>query len=47
MSRHQNISYIKSLVRIAGYAFLIPSIGIGVFLLIVSEAIGVIEEIGE
>jgi len=43
---HQKISYSKSLVRIAGYFLLLYSIPMGVGALVVSEVIGIIEEIG-
>ena len=42
---HQIISFVKSGVRILGYLFIPFNIGIAVTLLIVSEAVGIIEEL--
>ena len=42
---HQIISYIKSGVRILGYVFIPFNISVAVTLLIVSEAVGIIEEL--
>jgi hypothetical protein len=42
---HQTISFLKSAVRLTGYAALMYSIGLGVFILIISELIGIIEEL--
>ena len=42
---HQTISFIKSGIRILGYAALCYSLDIAVGLLILSEGIGVIEEL--
>jgi len=42
---HQQISFIKSGIRILGYAALCYSLDIAVGLLILSEGIGVIEEL--
>ena len=42
---HQIISFIKSGVRILGYIFLPFNLGVGVTLLIVSEAVGIVEEL--
>ena len=42
---HQQISFVKSGVRILGYGFIPFNIGVAVTLLIVSEAIGIIEEL--
>jgi len=42
---HQIISFIKSGVRIAGYGLLLYSVPIAVGVLILSEAIGIIEEL--
>ena len=42
--KHQLISFIKSGVRILGYIFIPFNIGVAVTLLIVSEAIGIVEE---
>ena len=43
--KHQQISFVKSGVRILGYGFIPFNIGVAVTLLIVSEAIGIIEEL--
>ena len=42
---HQIISFIKSGIRIAGYGLLLYSVPISVGVLILSEAIGIIEEL--
>ena len=42
---HQNISFLKSTVRLTGYGALVYNIGLGVFILIISEIIGIIEEL--
>jgi hypothetical protein len=42
---HQIISFVKSGVRILGYVFIPFNISVAVTLLIVSEAIGIIEEL--
>lgn len=42
---HQMISFIKSSVRILGYLCLLVNIPIAVITLVISEAIGVIEEL--
>jgi len=42
--KHQIISFVKSGVRILGYGFIPFNIGVAVTLLIVSEAVGIIEE---
>lgn len=42
---HQKISFIKSAVRIFGYGALLISLEIGVILLILSELIGIYEEL--
>jgi hypothetical protein len=42
---HQVISFIKSGVRIVGYGLLLYSVPIAVGVLILSEAIGIIEEL--
>ena len=44
-SLHQIISFVKSGVRILGYIFIPFNIGVAVTLLIVSEGIGIIEEL--
>jgi hypothetical protein len=43
--KHQQISFIKSAIRILGYAALCYSLDIAVGLLILSEGIGIIEEL--
>ena len=43
--KHQQISFIKSAIRIIGYIFIPFNIGIAVTLLVVSEAVGIIEEL--
>ena len=42
---HQVISFIKSGIRILGYGLLLYSVPIAVGVLILSEAIGIIEEL--
>jgi hypothetical protein len=42
---HQMISFLKSGVRITGYVALLYSLSLGVFILIISEAIGILEEL--
>jgi hypothetical protein len=42
---HQTISFLKSTVRISGYGALMYSISLGVFVLIISEVIGILEEL--
>jgi hypothetical protein len=44
--RHQTISFIKSAIRIIGYIALPISIIAAAMLLILSEIVGVVEEIG-
>lgn len=43
---HQEISFLKSAIRILGYVFLLFSLEAAVGLLVVSEFLGVVEEIG-
>ena len=43
--KHQTISFIKSGIRIVGYGLLLYSVPIAVGVLILSEAIGIIEEL--
>ena len=43
--KHQIISFVKSGVRILGYIFIPFDLGVAVTLLIVSEAIGIVEEL--
>jgi hypothetical protein len=42
---HQLISFLKSAVRITGYLALPFGIGLGVTILVISELIGIIEEL--
>ena len=43
--RHQKISFIKSAIRIIGYCFLPFSLEIAAIVLILSEIIGIVEEL--
>ena len=43
--KHQIISFVKSGVRILGYIFIPFDLGAAVALLVVSEAIGILEEL--
>ena len=43
--KHQLISFVKSGIRILGYIFIPFDLGAAVTLLIVSEAVGIIEEL--
>lgn len=43
--KHQLISFLKSAVRITGYVALPFGIGLGVTILVISELIGIIEEL--
>jgi|TARA_R110000796_G_scaffold125832_1_gene240391 hypothetical protein len=42
---HQIISFVKSGIRILGYVFIPFDLGAAVTLLVVSEAVGIIEEL--
>ena len=42
---HQIISFVKSGIRIIGYIFIPFNIGVAVTLLVVSEGIGIVEEL--
>jgi acyl CoA:acetate/3-ketoacid CoA transferase alpha subunit len=42
---HQIISFIKSGIRILGYGFLLFNLPVAIILLILSEGIGIIEEL--
>tara|TARA_B100002019_G_C21270443_1_gene601916 strand:- start:2769 stop:2930 length:162 start_codon:yes stop_codon:yes gene_type:complete len=42
---HQKISFVKSALRLAGYGLLLYSLPIAVGVLILSEVIGIIEEL--
>lgn len=44
--RHQTISFIKSGIRIVGYVYLVIDIGAAMVLLVTSEIIGILEEVG-
>ena len=43
--KHQQISFIKSGIRILGYIFIPFNIDVAVTLLIVSEVVGIVEEL--
>ena len=43
--KHQLISFVKSGIRILGYIFIPFNLGVAVTLLIVSEAVGIYEEL--
>ena len=43
--KHQIVSFIKSIVRIFGYGALLMSLEVGVILLILSEILGITEEL--
>jgi len=43
--QHQLVSFLKSAVRISGYLALPFGIGLGVIILVISELIGIIEEL--
>ena len=43
--KHQIISFVKSGIRILGYIFIPFDLGAAVALLVVSEAVGIIEEL--
>ena len=43
--KHQLISFVKSGIRILGYFFIPFNLGVAVTLLIVSEAVGIFEEL--
>lgn len=42
---HQLVSFLKSTVRISGYVSLFWSVGLGAVILILSEIIGIVEEL--
>ena len=42
--KHQTVSFIKSGIRILGYFFIPFNIDVAVTLLVVSEAVGILEE---
>ena len=43
--KHQKISFIKSGVRILGYCFILFNVIVAMGLLILSEALGIVEEL--
>ena len=43
--KHQIISFVKSVIRILGYIFIPIDLGAAVTLLVVSEAVGIVEEL--
>ena len=43
--KHQVISFVKSGIRILGYIFIPFNVDVAVTLLIVSEAVGILEEL--
>ena len=43
--KHQVISFVKSGIRILGYIFIPFDLGAAVTLLVVSEAVGILEEL--
>ena len=44
---HQAISFVKSIIRITGYFLLPIATPIAILTLIISEVIGIIEEVGQ
>ncbi len=42
--KHKNLSLIKSVIRILGYCLIAININLAVIVLIISEVIGIIEE---
>lgn len=47
MTLHAKISFVKSVTRMAGYVFLIINFFAGIVILLMSELLGLIEEIYE
>ena len=43
---HQTISFLKSTIRIIGYVALIQSVVLAIICLVISELLGIVEEIG-
>lgn len=43
---HQQISFLKSAIRILGYVLLPVSLWLGAVVLVISEGVGIVEEIG-
>lgn len=44
--RHQTISFVKSVIRLLGYALLLINVPVAVMILIASEVVGIVEEVG-
>lgn len=44
---HQSISFIKSAIRLLGYFLLVFDMTFACFVLVLSEVIGIYEEVGE
>ena len=44
---HKQISFIKSGIRIVGYILLVPNLTLGMIVLVVSEVVGILEEVNE
>jgi hypothetical protein len=42
---HRNISFVKSCIRIIGYVFLIVDLEVAMGLLLLSETLGIVEEL--
>ena len=43
---HQQISFVKSGIRLLGYVLLVISLPLAALVLFVSEVIGIVEEVG-
>jgi|TARA_R110000851_G_scaffold267559_1_gene420036 hypothetical protein len=43
--KHQIVSFIKSIIRILGYCFLPYNLVVSAFILILSEVVGILEEL--
>lgn len=43
--KHQRVSFIKSAIRIIGYGLLVVNIPLAATVLVVSESVGIIEEL--
>ena len=44
--KHQTISFVKSAIRILGYLLLVTNIPVAMLVLVISECIGIVEEVG-
>lgn len=44
---HQTISFIKSAIRLVGYGCLVWSMPLAALVLIASEVVGIVEEVGQ